>query len=97
MVMLIHICVKGRVQGVGYRAFACREAHKCGVSGWVRNRADGSVEILARGGEKEIDLFLNACRRGPTFGRVDSVTPVSIPTAVLFPIEEGVFVTMPTV
>lgn len=85
--MMIHIQVFGRVQGVGFRAWAQKRAESLSLSGWVRNRADGSVEILLDG--EQTDAFLTACRRGPFFARVDKITPVSIPSAPVFPIEYG--------
>jgi acylphosphatase len=65
--------VTGRVQGVGYRFFAARAARELGLSGWVRNLPDGSVEALAEGGEEPLARFLERLRRGPLSSRVDSV------------------------
>ena len=94
--MMIHIKVFGRVQGVGFRAWARRQADTLNLSGWVRNRINGSVEIMAEGESKDTDMFLKACRRGPLFGRVDRIEPVSIPDAPIPPIEQGLFTTQPT-
>ena len=94
--MLIHIRVFGRVQGVGFRAWARRQADSLNLSGWVRNRINGSVEIMAEGDTKDIDVFLRACQRGPLFGRVDRIEPISVPDAPIFPIEKGIFTTQPT-
>lgn len=66
--------VTGRVQGVGFRAWAVRTARALGVNGWVRNRLDGSVELLAEGDPAAIDILETACRRGPDAARVDAVT-----------------------
>ena len=87
----IHCFVFGRVQGVGYRAWCEREARKLALSGWVRNRSDGSVEIYAKGLAERIDHFLLLCKDGPLFARVKSIEPVSIVTASLPIIEEGTF------
>lgn len=95
--MLIHIKVFGRVQGVGFRAWARREATALDLSGWVRNRIGGAVEIMAEGSTDQINLFLSACRKGPSYGRVDRVEAVCIPDAPLPPIEQGTFTTHPTV
>lgn len=65
--------ITGRVQGVGYRFFAARAARELGLSGWVRNLPDGSVEALAEGGEDPLARFLDRLRRGPLSSRVDSV------------------------
>lgn len=57
--------IEGAVQGVGYRHWMVRAAHRMGVSGWVRNRADGSVEALVQGDAPSVEELLRACRRGP--------------------------------
>jgi acylphosphatase len=59
------IRVSGRVQGVGYREALRIEAQRAGVSGWVRNRADGSVEALLQGGAEAVERILAWARRGP--------------------------------
>lgn len=64
----------GRVQGVGFRYFVWREAGALGVHGWVRNRADGTVEALAQGTNEELDRFLDRLQEGPRWSRVMSVT-----------------------
>jgi acylphosphatase len=68
-----HLVIAGRVQGVGYRLWAKREARRCGLRGWVRNRSDGSVEALVIGDAAEIDAFVKACHSGPSMARVDAV------------------------
>jgi acylphosphatase len=65
--------IAGRVQGVGYRDWLQREARRHGISGWVRNRADGSVEALLAGEEDALSVVLSACRRGPPLARVESI------------------------
>ena len=60
-----HIIVRGRVQGVGYRAFVEDEARQRGLQGWVRNRRDGSVEAVFAGPAAEVEAAIEACRRGP--------------------------------
>mgnify|MGYP001815364525 CR=1 FL=1 len=66
--------VMGRVQGVGFRYFVWREAEGLGVDGWVRNRADGTVEALARGTAEELDRFRDRLQEGPRWSRVTSVS-----------------------
>jgi len=65
--------VEGRVQGVGYRWWAVGEAQRLGLSGWARNRRDGSVEILAIGAADAISALEDACAEGPPAARVASV------------------------
>jgi len=65
--------VRGRVQGVGFRWFVEREAHMLGVSGWVRNNADGSVEVLAMGTREQIMGLRSRLQQGPRAARVDAV------------------------
>jgi acylphosphatase len=67
------LCVEGRVQGVGYRWWAVAEAERLGLSGWARNRLDGSVEILAIGAAAAIDALAAACAAGPPAARVTAV------------------------
>ncbi len=66
--------INGRVQGVGFRYFVSREAGALGVHGWVRNRADGTVEALAQGTNEELDRFLGRLQEGPRWSRVISVS-----------------------
>ncbi|PSC02782.1 acylphosphatase [Alsobacter soli] len=70
----VRIIVRGRVQGVGYRAWTEREALARGLQGWVRNRLDGSVEALISGDERQVEDMLRACRHGPRLAAVDDVT-----------------------
>ena len=65
--------IRGRVQGVGYRWSLCAEAQRLGLSGWVRNRTDGSVEALVVGDDEAVGKMIEACRRGPLSARVDAV------------------------
>jgi acylphosphatase len=79
----LRIFISGRVQGVGYRAFAQREARRLGLVGWTRNRRDGRVECLARGEAAALESFLAALRRGPAAGEVTGVetTPAALAEA----------------
>ena len=73
MSVIRHIIVRGRVQGVGYRAFVEREALRRGIEGWVRNRRDGSVEAVFAGTQDKVDAIVEACRRGPYSARVEQI------------------------
>jgi acylphosphatase len=74
--------VRGRVQGVGFRWFVEREAHILGIAGWVRNNANGSVEILAQGTRDQISGLRFRLREGPRAARVDAVDELEArPTA----------------
>ncbi|HMM88130.1 acylphosphatase [Bradyrhizobium sp.] len=70
---LRHVTIRGRVQGVGYRAWVADEATARGLDGWVRNRRDGSVEALFVGPGDVVSEMIAACRRGPSSARVDAV------------------------
>ena len=61
----VHLFVIGKVQGVFFRASSVHVANKFGVVGWVRNVEDGSVEIIAEGETRNIEQFIDWCRRGP--------------------------------
>lgn len=67
------IIVTGRVQGVGFRVSCARKAEQLGVAGTVRNRPDGSVEVVAEGHEASVDAMVEWCRVGPTYAQVHSI------------------------
>ena len=69
----LHVSITGRVQGVGYRAFVEGEAVARGLSGWVRNRRDGSVEALISGPDDKVAEMLGYFWQGPTASRVARV------------------------
>ena len=69
----LHMVVRGRVQGVYFRASAQREARRLGVCGWVRNRADGALEILAEGEEAAVRDLHGWAQKGPSAARVDKI------------------------
>lgn len=67
------VTIRGRVQGVGYRAWLAMTAQANGLEGWVRNRRDGSVEALLAGDQTVVTDMIAACHRGPSAARVDAV------------------------
>ena len=69
----LHAFVEGRVQGVGFRYFALNAAQDLNLSGWVRNRHDGRVEVLAEGDYQALDQMLIILRKGPAGGFVSNV------------------------
>ncbi|MGH6665987.1 MAG: acylphosphatase, partial [Pseudolabrys sp.] len=73
MTVIRHIIVRGRVQGVGYRAFVEHEALRHGVEGWVRNRRDGTVEAVFAAKPEKVDVMIEACRRGPYAAHVEAI------------------------
>ena len=68
-----HVVIRGRVQGVGYRAFAEYTAQGHGLGGWVRNRRDGAVEAVFAGPAAAVKAMVDACRGGPPGARVDAI------------------------
>jgi acylphosphatase len=71
--VVCHVVVRGRVQGVGYRAWTEDEALRRDLEGWVRNRRDGTVEAVFSGAEDVVAAIIAACRRGPPAARVEAV------------------------
>lgn len=70
---IFRLRIKGRVQGVGYREWAIEEATARGLSGWIRNRSDGSVEMLIAGPDETIKDMLGACTQGPPAAQVHNI------------------------
>lgn len=70
----VRVVLKGRVQGVWFRAWTQQEAEALGLDGWVRNRADGSVEANFAGPNTAVEQMLSLCREGPSAARVDDMS-----------------------
>lgn len=70
--------IRGVVQGVGFRHATRREARRLGLLGWVRNRADGSVEAVAVGDERQLDALLRWVQRGPPAANVETVDATAL-------------------
>jgi acylphosphatase len=94
----VHVTIRGRVQGVGFRAFIERQAQERGLDGWVRNREDGSVEAVFAGASAAVDAVLGACRQGPPGAAIEDIDVREEEAAGLIPSSRpaGFFV-MPTV
>jgi acylphosphatase len=73
-ILRLHARITGRVQGVGFRYFVIGVAGELGLTGWVRNRQDGSVEVLAEGDEELLHRLIQALRRGSRSSYVSEVT-----------------------
>jgi acylphosphatase len=69
----MHVRITGRVQGVWYRGWVVKEARARALAGWVRNRADGSVEAVFAGPAEAVAAMIDACRQGPPAARVAAV------------------------
>ena len=73
MTVARHLVIHGRVQGVFYRGWSVEIAHDLGLAGWVRNRRDGTVEMLVSGPEAAVEAMIERCREGPPAARVDRI------------------------
>ena len=70
---VVHVLIRGRVHGVGFRAWTQNEAERRGLEGWVRNRRDGTVEAVFAGDEDTVEAMLRACRQGPSGAKVEGI------------------------
>ena len=75
----LHLQIFGQVQGVGFRFNCSRQARSLGLTGWVRNLPDDSVEIVAEGSPAALQALSDWCRNGPTFADVERVTETTGP------------------
>lgn len=73
MNIYVHSIIEGRVQGVGYRAWTSRNAQKRGLTGWVRNRRDGTVEAVFCGPDEVVQAMLEECQSGPLAAKVRGI------------------------
>jgi acylphosphatase len=71
--MARHLVIHGRVQGVSYRLWSREAAERLGLRGWVRNRRDGTVEMLIEGDPQAVERMIALCREGPPAARVDGI------------------------
>ena len=79
MIKSFVVRITGRVQNVGFRYFAVKEAEKENIKGFVRNEADGSVYLEAEAEEDAVNRFLARIHQGPSWGRVDHITVTEQP------------------
>ena len=69
----VYIIIKGKVQGVSFRYFTLKQAQKLNIVGWVRNIPNGTVEAVAQGNKKNLELFIKKLKEGSSLSRVDDV------------------------
>ncbi len=69
----VYCIVYGKVQGVGYRDFVTRSAKEYGMTGWIRNKVDGTVELIAQGTPDDLKEFVEALNEGSVLAKVDSI------------------------
>jgi acylphosphatase len=83
MDVIFRVFIRGRVQGVGYRAWTELNAVDQGIEGWVRNRRDGAVEAVFAGAEEAVLSMIELCREGPPGARVDAIDQLDADAADL--------------
>lgn len=93
----VHVRIHGRVQGVFYRQWTMNEARRRGLSGWVRNRVDSTVEALFKGDEKIVADMVEACRTGSPMAFVTKVEFQLTPDATMPELVDGEFTQQATV
>ncbi|HSW87603.1 MAG TPA: acylphosphatase [Candidatus Saccharimonadales bacterium] len=71
--MQAHLLITGTVQGIGYRQFVKSHARKMGITGWVKNLPDGSVEAILQGDTAKIEEMITLCKKGPFLAEVKDV------------------------
>ncbi|MCK5889351.1 MAG: acylphosphatase [Methylococcales bacterium] len=84
----LHLIISGRVQGVYFRAFTQKQAIKRDITGFVCNKNDGSVEVLAQANEAILDDFIKACYKGSILSKVDHITVKTRATPEVFSLFE---------
>jgi len=93
---IVHLVIRGRVQGVGFRAWTQHQGELRGLTGWVRNRRDGSVEAVVSGPAAEVAQMVKVCREGPRGSAVDHVEEARGDPTSLAQAPPGVFSILPT-
>jgi len=83
-IVVRRLAIRGRVQGVGYRGSMTREATHLNVSGWVRNRVDGSVEAVVAGSAAAVEAIIEWARRGPDGALVIALDVQTLPAQAVF-------------
>jgi acylphosphatase len=89
--MAVHVIVEGKVQRVGYRAWTEGQAQARGLSGWARNRAEGTVEAVFAGPASVVEAMLSACHAGPQKAEVSRLDVRAATVAELADVVPGLF------
>ena len=92
----VHLIVLGRVQRVGFRRFVVRWAEQLNLSGWVRNRTDGNVEVFAIGSGDILSVFIEQCKKGPLFASVSDVQILPTDERCIYQTTQGIFKVLAT-
>jgi acylphosphatase len=87
--VIVRFRASGRVQGVGYRAFAQGQAQALGLAGWVRNDPDGAVSGEAQGSPEQLAIYRRILKDGPPWGRVDGLAWSEVDDATVGAVDEG--------
>lgn len=93
---IVHLVIRGSVQGVGFRAWTQHQGELRALEGWVRNRRDGSVEAVIAGPAAEVAQMVAACREGPRGSVVDHVEEAQVDPMLLAQGPAGAFSILPT-
>ena len=94
----VRVTVRGRVQGVGFRAWTHHQAELHGIAGWVRNRLDGAVEAVFSGPPAAVEILIKVCRQGPAGSQVEDVEVAEADeTGLGEPVTPGAFRVLPTI
>ena len=69
----VHLTIKGNVQGVSFRYYTTQQARTLNITGWIKNKSDGTVEIMAEGEQEKLEAFVEWCWHGPPYAKVDKL------------------------
>jgi acylphosphatase len=94
--LIVHLVIRGRVQGVGFRAWTQHQGELRGLTGWVRNCRDGNVEAVVSGPAAEVAQMVGVCREGPRGSAVTNVDESPADAALLAQGRAGEFSVLPT-
>jgi acylphosphatase len=93
---IVHLIIRGHAQGVGFRAWTQHQGQLRGLAGWVRNRRDGSVEVVVSGSKTEVAQMIAVCRQGPRGSAISDVAEAPGTPALLALAPAEGFAILPT-